>query len=150
MKLDESCRTLKLMERYENWWKSPGCKIDENCRARKVWNLIKTAAPKNAWKLMKTDENRRGLKLMKIAGPERYETWWKPMPWNLKLMKTAGPLGLNIDETWWASLKPKLDENRWGLSWWKPPGPKIYENWWKWPRLTIDEIDENWWKPQGP
>ena len=27
---------------------------------------------------MKTDENRRGLKLMKTAGPERYETWWKP------------------------------------------------------------------------
>ena len=61
MKTDENRRGLKLMkaagpERYETWWEEPpdliiyenwwkplGPKIDEKCRARKVWNLMKTA-----------------------------------------------------------------------------------------------------------
>ena len=77
MKLDEHRRTLKFIKTDENWWKPTVPKIDENWRARKVWNLMNTADPKideNWWNLLgpKIDENCRARKvwnLMKTAGP---------------------------------------------------------------------------------
>ena len=88
MKLDEHRRTLKFIKTDENWWKPTVPKIDENWRARKVWNLMNTADPK-------IDETCWGIKLMKTAGPEKYETWGKPPDPNIdekirKLMKIAG------------------------------------------------------------
>ena len=82
MKTDENRRGLNLMktagpEMHESWRKPPGPKIDESCRARKVWNLMRTAGPykiyENWWKPLgpKIDENCRARKvwnLMKTAG----------------------------------------------------------------------------------
>ena len=60
------------------WWKPLGPKLMKTVGGQKLWKLMRVAEAYNWWKLMKTDENRRRLKLMKTAGPEIYETWWKP------------------------------------------------------------------------